>query len=167
MNLARESKRRKIPESYVWRVLLEHRWNNEILQDSKCLNATKKLEIVFEVFQELGIAYSSYTWFLEEDLSLGTKFYSALTYCPDHLLETATLSVFFESLLDSESLRSVVAATMHNIQPRAGNRIKDSDQHLVQVLGWKIQLLPGTGHHRPFNNRRNETTCLTESSIPR
>ena len=74
----------------------------------------------------MGIAYSSYTWFLKEDLSFGTEFYSALTYCPDYLLEAAKLSVFFESLLNNNNLRSLVAATMHNIQPRAGTRIEEN-----------------------------------------
>ena len=31
----------------------------------------------------------------------------------------------FESLLTNENLNTVVAATMHNIQPRAGDNIKD------------------------------------------
>ena len=35
------------------------------------------------------------------------------------------VSVLFESLLTNHSLNSVVAATMENIQPRAGDNIKD------------------------------------------
>ena len=89
MNLAKESKVKRIPESTVWEVLLKHRWEIEILQQSQCLNEWQMSEIVFKVFQELDLAYSSNTWFIEEDLSLGTEFYSALTYCPDYLLEAA------------------------------------------------------------------------------
>ena len=35
------------------------------------------------------------------------------------------LSKLFESLITNHSLTTVVAATMHNIQPWAGNTIKD------------------------------------------
>ena len=42
-----------------------------------------------------------------------------------HLVETAKLSALFESLLTNHNLNTVVAATMENIQPRAGDNIKD------------------------------------------
>ena len=35
------------------------------------------------------------------------------------------MSKLFESLITKENLNTVVAATMHNIQPRAGDNIKD------------------------------------------
>ena len=41
------------------------------------------------------------------------------------MIEAAKLSKLFESLITNENLNTVVAATMHNIQPRAGNNIKD------------------------------------------
>ena len=56
---------------------------------------------------------------------MGAEFYSVLYYCPDHLLEAGRLSVFFESMISHHNLRTVVAATMHNIQPRAADRIRD------------------------------------------
>ena len=40
-------------------------------------------------------------------------------------MEAAKLSFFFKTLLTSHSLNTVVAATMHNIQPRAGDNIED------------------------------------------
>ena len=43
----------------------------------------------------------------------------------EHLVESARLSVFFGSLLKDHSLETVLAATMHNLQPRAGDNIKD------------------------------------------
>ena len=45
--------------------------------------------------------------------------------CPDHLVEAAKLSHFFESLLTNHSLETLVAATVNSIQPRAGDSIKD------------------------------------------
>ena len=56
---------------------------------------------------------------------LGMKLYSVLHYCPEKLIEAAKLSKLFESLITKENLNTVVAATMHNIQPRAGDNIKD------------------------------------------
>merc|ERR1712004_647379 len=58
-------------------------------------------------------------------MAFGIELYSALYYCPEELVEAAKLSKFFESLITNENLNTVVAATMHNIQPRAGDNIKD------------------------------------------
>ena len=65
------------------------------------------------------------TWVPEEDLSSGTQLYATIYYCPSYLVEAAKLSYFFESLLANHNLNTVVAATMNNIQPRAGDNIKD------------------------------------------
>ena len=55
---------------------------------------------------------------------LGSELYSVLS-CPAQLVEAYKLSKLFESLINKENLNTVVAATMHNIQPRAGDNIKD------------------------------------------
>ena len=99
VNLARESKIKKVSENVVWEVLLKHRWDKETLKHSKCLDELQIAGVVFKAIQELGLEYTSDAWLREEDLSLGTEFYSALYYCPDHLLEAARLSVFFQSLI--------------------------------------------------------------------
>ena len=57
--------------------------------------------------------------------SFGIELYSTIHYCPPITVEAAKLAAFFESLLTNESLNTVVAATIHNIQPRAGNNVKD------------------------------------------
>ena len=45
---------------------------------------------------------------------------------PDQLMESAKLSVFFENLLTSNhTLGTMIAATIHSIQPRAGNNIRN------------------------------------------
>ena len=46
-----------------------------------------------------------------------------IIYC--QLIEATIPSSFFESLLINHNLNTVVAATMENIQPRAGDNIKD------------------------------------------
>ena len=55
---------------------------------------------------------------------LGSELYSVLS-CPAQLVEAYKLSKLFESFINKENLNTVVAATMHNIQPRAGDNIKD------------------------------------------
>ena len=61
----------------------------------------------------------------KEDIRFITELFSAIHYCPENLIEAAKLSKLFESLITNENLNTVVAATMHNIQPRAGDNIKD------------------------------------------
>ena len=41
-------------------------------------------------------------------------------------MEAKRLSVFFEPLLKNHNLGTIIAATMHNIQPRAGTRIEEN-----------------------------------------
>ena len=41
------------------------------------------------------------------------------------MIEAAKSSILSESLITNENLNTVVAATLHNIQPRAGDNIKD------------------------------------------
>ena len=41
------------------------------------------------------------------------------------MIESAKLVALYESLITNETLNTVVAATMHNIHPNAGNIIKD------------------------------------------
>ena len=72
----------------------------------------------------MNLSYDWNLWIHEEDIRLGTELYSVLS-CPAELVEAAKLSKLFESLITNENLNTVVAATMHNIQPRAGDNIKD------------------------------------------
>ena len=81
-------------------------------------------EMIYKIGQDLNLNYGSSLWIPEEDIRLGTELYSVFS-CPAKLLETVKLSKLFESLITSETLNTVVAATMHNTQPRAGNNIKD------------------------------------------
>ena len=125
MNLVRETKKQGVREDQVWTILLTNRWNMEILKTDPCLNETQILKVIHKTGEELNIAYSWNLWIPEEDLTFGTELYSALHYCPGKLIEAAKLSALFESLITNHNLNTVVAATMHNIQPRAGDNIKD------------------------------------------
>ena len=126
MSLARESKIKGIDESEVWKKLLKHRWESDILKtDSSCSDENQRAEVIYKTTKDLKINYDSSQWIPEKDIRLGTELYSVFS-CPESLIEAAKLSKFFESLITDENLNTVVAATMHNIQPRAGDNIKDS-----------------------------------------
>ena len=80
--------------------------------------------MINKIGQDLKLNYGSNLWIPEEDIRLGAELYSVFS-CPARLLETVKLSKLFESLITNETLNTVVAATMHNIQPRAFTNIKD------------------------------------------
>ena len=124
-NLVRESKIHKVERREIWKTILKYRWNIDILTNSPCLNETQVAEVIYKTGQDLNLKYDWNLWIPEEDLAFVTELYSALQYCPGNLVESAKLSVLFESLLTNHSLNTVVAATMENIQPRAGDNIKD------------------------------------------
>ena len=125
MSLVRESAMKEIHEGEVWKTLLKHRWDIDFLMktNSCCLNENQRFQVIYKTALDLKINYDNH-WIREEDLRLGTELYSVLS-CPAELVEAAKLSKLFESLITNENLNTVVAATMHNIQPRAGDNIKD------------------------------------------
>ena len=124
MNLVRESKIHGIKKEEVWKTLLKHRWDIGILKTSRCLNRSQVEEVVLKTSKDLKLKYYLDLWIPEEDLAFGTELYSILQ-CPRQLVEAARLSALFGSLLTNQNLNTVVASTMENIQPRAGDNIKD------------------------------------------
>ena len=125
MNIVHESKMLNIRESKVWKTILKHRWNIEILKTNPCPNETQIAEVIFKTTQDLQLTYESSLWIPDEDLALGLDLYSVLHYCPSKLVEAAKLAALFESILIEENLNTVVAATVHNIQPGANDNVKD------------------------------------------
>ena len=126
MSLLRESRKERVHESEVWKTLLKHRWEIDFLKaNSSCLDEKQRFQVIYKTAQDLKIHYDSNQWIPKEDLRLGIELSSAIHYCPETLIESAKLSKLFESLITNENLNTVVAATMHNIQPRAGDNIKD------------------------------------------
>ena len=90
------------------------------------LSEDQVAEVVYRTGQDLNIGYDWNNWVPEADIDFGIQIYSILFYCPPaNLIEAAKLSKLFDSLITNENLNTVVAATMHNIQPRAGDNIKD------------------------------------------
>ena len=99
MYLVRQSKKLKVNANKVWRTLLKHRWDFEILKTNPCLDEDQIATVIFKTAKELKILYSWSLWIPEEDLTFGTKLLSALHYCPENLVEAAMLSKLFESLI--------------------------------------------------------------------
>ena len=126
-NIVHKATIQGIDESTVWKTLLKYRWEVENLKTNSCLNEEQILEVIYKTGQDLNLINGSniWNWIPEDNLAFGMKLYSALFYCPETLIEAAKLSKLFESLLNSHNLNTVVATTMHNIQPRAGDNIKD------------------------------------------
>jgi hypothetical protein len=124
MNLVHESKIHKIERREIWKTILKHRWDIDILKTSSCLNINQVEEVIYKTSQDLNLTYGWNIWIPEEDLASGTELYSTLQ-CPRQLVEAAKLAVLFESQLSNHNLKSLVATTMHNVQPRAGDNIKD------------------------------------------
>ena len=125
INLVRESRKKEINKNEIWQTLLQHRWDIAILKTNPCFSESQVSELIFKTVQDLKIKYDWNLWIPEDDIRLGTELYSVLHYCPENLVETAKLSKLFESIITKKNLNTVVAATMHNTQPRAGDKIKD------------------------------------------
>ena len=116
---------RSVFQTYVWNTLLKYRWNEFDLIDSSCLNKDQESRLIGKVSRDLNLVHGTAVWVPEEDMASGIQFYIAIHGCPRHIRESVQLSQFFNFLLTSHSLNTVVAATLHNIQPRAGDNIKD------------------------------------------
>ena len=95
------------------------------MKSNPCLGENEVAKVIFKTGQDLRLNYDWNIWITEKDIRLEIELFSAVHFCPDSLIEAAKLSKLFESLITNENLNTVVAATMHNIQPRAGDNIKD------------------------------------------
>ena len=82
--------------------------------------------MIFNTGKELKLAYDYFSWNPEDDMSFGIELYSVLQ-CPNHLVEAAKLLFFYEHLLMKleSNVNTVVAATLHNLQPMANDTIVD------------------------------------------
>ena len=126
MNLVRESKAKKVSKDMVWKSLLKQRWSKEILgQSAGCLNESEQHEVIIKAAQELSLTPGYKCWVPEEDLAFGFKLFSVVHYCPPIPAEAARLSFFFGNLLTNHSLNTLVSATLQNIQPKAGDNLRD------------------------------------------
>ena len=90
MNLVCESKIHRVDKTKVWKTLLKHRWNSDIVKTSPCLDVTQVAEVIYKTGQDLNLKYDWNLWIPEEALAFGTELYSVLQ-CPTQLVEAAKL----------------------------------------------------------------------------
>ena len=57
MNLVHKSKACRRKEKVVWRTLLKHRWNIDILKTSFCLDENQVAEVIYKIGQDLNLKY--------------------------------------------------------------------------------------------------------------
>ena len=124
MNLVRESKKKKLSQKKLTRTLLEHRWSYDIVQNSPCLDAKQEYDVIRKTAWELGLVHRVKSWIPDEHLAFGIEL-SSMMMCPSHLVEAAKMSLFVEHLLTNHNLNTLVAATLHSIQPNANNNTGD------------------------------------------
>ena len=67
MSLVRESKVEGIHESEIWKTLLKHRWDTEILKaNSSCLDENQRFEVIYKTAIDLKIIFYNNHWISEE-----------------------------------------------------------------------------------------------------
>ena len=117
LNLVRQTKINKIQEKLLWSSLFKHRWTKDILDNSPCLTDDQEFTVIGKAAQELGLVHGVSSWVPDEDLALGMELYSVTHMCPPRSVEAVKLSEFFNSLVATHNLNTIVSTTMHNIQP--------------------------------------------------
>ena len=117
------------------RAVLRQRWSRRI-PEQPCLDEMGVNKEIKKIKKELNLDYKEYSQMSDNDIELGLELYSYLHYCQSQVVEAARLSVFFEALLSDQSLMTVVASTVNNIQPRAGDKLQD----LTAMNMWFEQL---------------------------
>ena len=91
-----------------------------------CLNEDQIADVIWKTFKDLKIHFEWDLRIQEEEKKQRDDLYILLLSCTSQQIESAKLSAFFENLLmTNHSLETILAATMHNIKPRAGNNIKN------------------------------------------
>ena len=87
MNLVRESKVHRVERSKVWKTLLKHHWDVEMLNTNPCFDEGKILEVIFNTGQDLNLINGSnvWKWISDDDLAIGMKLFSSLHNCPESL----------------------------------------------------------------------------------
>ena len=124
MKMVRESKRNNVDEKDLWKSLLKNRWNIETTKNSLLLNDVHEYDVILKTAKELGLGHDVDKWVPSEDLSFGIELFSIMEY-PFQVAEEAKLSQFFRHLLTNHSLNTVVASSMRNLQPLAGDDVKN------------------------------------------
>ena len=124
MRMVRESRKNDVDEKDVWKSLLKQRWTSDIIKDSPCLSEDQEYDVILKTAQALNLDNGKNTWVSEEDMAFGKELLYIIK-CQFPVVEAAKLSQFFKHLLNNQNLNTVVASTLRNIQPMAGDNIND------------------------------------------
>ena len=99
LNLVQESRMKGIDERHIWRTVLKHRWDKALVKGDPCLDIGEVAEVIDRSKKDLNLVFITHNQIDQEDLVFGMELYSALHYCPDHLMEAKQLLFFFGNLL--------------------------------------------------------------------
>ena len=118
----------------LWDVVLKQRWTADTLNRTKdlehCLNTGLTERVLESMERELNLDETNEKEELEQDRypqeTLET--FSLLFFCPpQHLVEAVKLGIFYKNLIENESPRSLVMATMNNIRPNNSNKFDNKN----------------------------------------
>ena len=134
VNLVHRSLEQEVGIEYLWHVVLKHRWTADTLNRTKdlryCLDTAFTKRVLESVERELKIDETKGKKEFEPDkyLQEALEIFSLIFYCPpQHLVEAIKLGIFYENLIENESPRTLVMATMNNISPNNSNKFENKD----------------------------------------
>ena len=123
--------------TFLWSVVLKQRWTTDTLNRTKglahCLNTGLTESALEKIEEELKVDTNTTNnldpdKYLQETLETFSLFY----FCPpQRLVEAVKLGIFYKNLIENESPRTLVMATMKHISP---NSNKFDNKNLLHEL---------------------------------
>ena len=120
--------------THLWSVVLKQRWTTDTLNRTKglahCLNTGLTESVLEKIEEELKVDDTNTTNNVDPDKYLQDTLetFSLLYFCPpQRLVEAVKLGIFYKNLIENESPRSLVMATMNNIRPNNSNKFDNKN----------------------------------------
>ena len=113
-DIALRGRIQNLENDLLWDKVLKSRWTKDILS-KPCLDEGAKFEILEKI--NTNKVERSSKMENEEILLLSAELFFTLHYCFGNLEEQAKLSFFYEDLLRTQNPRTVVHATLNNMDP--------------------------------------------------
>ena len=119
LDLVSQTNQQGISPNSLQDSLLRQRWTKEILQQpTACLTTELKNDLLKSINTKLSFVTYSEVLMSDKVLEYGTELFFCLHYCMENLQESVKLSIFYEDLLKSQSLKTITLATINNVLPR-------------------------------------------------
>ena len=132
--LVHQSREQQVEMSEIWRVVLDQRWTAATLNNTKgsdhCYNTVEEDVVIEKIRTELKIEDTNTTNNVDPDkyLQETLETFSLLYFCPpQRLVEAVKLGIFYKNLIENESPRTLVMATMNNISPNNSNKFDNKN----------------------------------------